>query len=119
MTEIKFDRIAGMEEIEQRKRQSSAELLREEQARYEPAIQKLRKKEIDAKLLAYLRLIKENPGMAATERDKKFNVLPKYGSAYRKQLKESGMIEETNITDARGKYFKEIRITAAGLAMLS
>lgn len=118
MMEIKFDRIAGKAELEQRKRQSIAELLHEEHAHHEPMQQKTRTKNLDPKLIAYLKLIKENPGIPATERDKKFGVLPKYGTTYRKQLLEAGLIEEVRVVSSNGKYFKDVRLTPAGQDLL-
>ena len=121
---IKFTRIAGQNEIEERKRMTLAALgfleasghSEDETPSQQPDSPRVR---VSEELLGYLRLIADTPGVPATERDDAKSILRKKGVAFRKRLKELGLIEACEVGGrSRGRNFRDIRPTLKGLQAL-
>ena len=71
--------------------------------------------ELSNELYEYLRLIRDLPGVPATERDRQRGISLKAGSLARKQLREMGLIEEVPISPGVwGKNYKDVRLTSMG-----
>ena len=105
-TALKLDRTASTVEIDDRKRATLAAFRRNEHKLSEAA------PVLTDEQLAYLRVIRDHPGLPATKRDRLAGISLRKGSRLRQRLKASGLIEEFLANPGgQGRACTDIRVT--------